>query len=101
MGEKIESIQDDITARFVGDKIVPIVKGGMTDTAVNQLGGRINKAEDPEEIENDEILEDIRKQNNSEGVIKENMSGKDVLITENGSQIDQDTGDVILEGSND
>lgn len=65
-----------------------IKKGGMVDEAVNRLGGEITDAVP--------IREPIEK----EEVITETMAdGKKVIITEDGSRYDAETGELILKGS--
>jgi hypothetical protein len=94
MGEKPK----EFTAAFAGKTVIKLPKDEMVGTAITELGGKLTKVEETtEHEENREILEEI----NPENVIHEDMGGKKVIITENGSQIDQDTGEVILEGSND
>ena len=68
-----------------------IEEGGMVDVAINELGGVITKAEPIDEpIEKDD------------GQITETMAdGKKVIITEDGSRYDAETGELILKGSND
>lgn len=67
---------------------------GPVEEAI-KLGGVIENVQKDEEFNNRE------EQVKPKDVIHENMGGKGVIITEDGSQIDEETGETILQGSTD
>jgi len=91
-----ETKEKDFTARFVGDTIVPIEKGAMTDTGIKELGGRITK------VEQDETTKKQPPKEHEEEVLKETLPGnQEITIDEDGTQRDAETGEIILQGGTD